>query len=180
MALGVPDRDRRGELLGWSDVDLEGGRVSVIQTATLVAGAIVFGTPKTDKGRRTMSIDPATVSVLREHRKRQLEERLQWGADYYYNGPVFAMENGEPINPETFSDAFARHAKAAGLPLIRLHDVRHSAATPALAAGIPAKVVSERLGHAGIAITLDRYSHVLPSLDEQAAATVAATILGMG
>jgi integrase len=119
-----------------------------------------------------MSIDPATVAVLRTHHRQQVEERLAWGSDYRDNGLVFAMENGDPINSETFSDAFARHAKAAGLPRIRLHDVRHSAATAALAAGIPAKVVSERLGHSGIAITLDRYSHVLPSMDQQAASDV--------
>jgi integrase len=80
--------------------------------------------------------------------------------------------------PERFSRWFEQHAPAAGLPKIRLHDVRHSYATAALAAGIPAKIVSERLGHANIAITMDTYSHVLPGLDEQAAGTIAQLILG--
>jgi hypothetical protein len=79
-----------------------------------------------------------------------------------------------------FSRWFEQHARAAGLPKIRLHDVRHSYATAALAAGVPAKVVSERLGHANIAITMDTYSHVLPGLDELAAGTVARLILGDG
>jgi integrase len=79
---------------------------------------------------------------------------------------------------ERFSKWFEQHARAAELPKIRLHDVRHSYATAALAAGIPAKIVSERLGHANIAITMDTYSHVLPGLDEQAAGTVAQLILG--
>jgi integrase len=79
--------------------------------------------------------------------------------------------------PHLFSDWFKQHVRAAGLPMIRLHDLRHSYATAALAAGIPAKVVSERLGHATIAITTDTYSHVLPGLDERAAVTMARLIL---
>jgi len=91
---------------------------------------------------------------------------------------VFTRPDGAPIHPDLISDWFERLARAAGLPKIRLHDVRHSYASAALAAGIPAKVVSERLGHATIQITLDTYSHVLPGLDAQAAETVARLILG--
>ena len=87
---------------------------------------------------------------------------------------MFTGLDGAAFHPERFSDWFRQHLRAAGLPRIRLHDVRHSYATAALAAGIPAKVVSERLGHAAIAITMDTYSHVLPGLDEQ----VARLILG--
>jgi integrase len=88
--------------------------------------------------------------------------------------------DGRPIHPERFSRWFEQHARDAGLPKIRLHDVRHSYASAALAAGVPAKVVSERLGHANIAITMDTCSHVLPGLDAQAADTVARLILGDG
>jgi integrase len=88
--------------------------------------------------------------------------------------------DGRSIHPERFSRWFEQHARDAGLPKIRLHDVRHSYASAALAAGVPAKVVSERLGHANIAITMDTYSHVLPGLDAQAADTVARLILGDG
>jgi hypothetical protein len=91
---------------------------------------------------------------------------------------VFTWPDGRPIHPHRFSKWFEQHTGAAGLPKIRLHDVRHSYATAALAAGVPAKVVSERLGHANIAITMDTYSHVLPGLDAQAAGTVARLILG--
>jgi hypothetical protein len=94
------------------------------------------------------------------------------------SGLVFTWPDGRPLHPERFSKWFEQLARAAGLPRIRLHDVRHSYATAALAAGIPAKVVSERLGHATIAITMDTYSHVLPGLDAQAAGTVARLILG--
>ena len=85
--------------------------------------------------------------------------------------------DGRPLHPERFSRWFERLAREASLPKIRLHDVRHSYATAALAAGVPAKVVSERLGHANIAITMDIYSHVLPGMDERAASVVARLIL---
>jgi integrase len=91
---------------------------------------------------------------------------------------VFTRPDGAPIHPDLITDWFRRLARAAGLPPIRLHDVRHSYATAALAAGVPAKVVSERLGHATIAITLDVYSHVIPGMDAQAAKAVASLILG--
>jgi integrase len=84
-------------------------------------------------------------------------------------GPGVHLAGWPPIHPERFTRWFEQHARAAGLPRIRLHDARHSHATAALAAGVPAKVVSERLGHATIAITVDTYSHVLPGLDAQAA-----------
>ena len=91
---------------------------------------------------------------------------------------VFVQEDGTRIHPTRFSHWFTAHAQRAGLPRIRLHDLRHSYATAALSAGIPAKVVSERLGHANVSITLDTYSHVLPALQEDAANAVATLILG--
>ncbi len=115
---------------------------------------------------------------MREHRRRQLEERLAVGPRWEDSGLVFTWPDGRPLHPERFSKWFEQHARAAGLPRIRLHDVRHSYATAALAAGIPAKVFSERLGHANIAITMDTYSHVLPGLDAHSADTVAQLILG--
>ena len=100
---------------------------------------------------------------------------------------MFTWPDGRPLHPDLITDWFQRHArrvvwdqdgrKRVGLPSIRLHDVRHSYATAALAAGIPDKIVSERLGHANVQITLDTYRHVIPGLDEQAAATVARLIL---
>lgn len=171
---------RRGELLGlrWSDVDLRAGRVSIVQTATLVGHRVQFSEPKTARSRRSLALDSATMEALREHRKHQLAERLAWGSAYRESGRVFTREDGSPIHPELLADWFVSHAKRAGLPRIRLHDLRHSYATAGLAAGIPAKVVSERLGHASVGITLDTYSHVLPSMDEEAAGRVAALILG--
>ena len=136
--------------------------------------------PKTAKGRRSLALDPVTVAALRAHRVRQAEEKLAVGGRYRDSELVFTGPDGTAVHPERFSDWFRQHVRAAGLPKIRLHDVRHSYATAALAAGVPAKVVSERLGHANIAITMDTYSHVLPGLDEQAAGQVARLILDAG
>jgi integrase len=164
--------------LRWSDVDLEAGRVSPRRPRVVVNYEVHVSEPKTAKGRRSLALDPATVAALRQHRARQAEERLAVGPRWRDSGLVFTWPNGRPLHPERFSKWFEQLARAAGLPRIRLHDVRHSYATAALAAGIPAKVVSERLGHANIAITMDTYSHVLPGLDAQAAGTVARLILG--
>jgi integrase len=171
---------RRGEVAGlrWSDVALEAGRVSPRRPRVVVNYEVHVSEPKTAKGRRSLALDPATVAALRQHRARQAEERLAVGPRWRDSGLVFTWPDGRPLHPERFSKWFEQLARAAGLPRIRLHDVRHSYATAALAAGIPAKVVSERLGHATIAITMDTYSHVLPGLDAQAAGTVARLILG--
>jgi hypothetical protein len=91
---------------------------------------------------------------------------------------LFVSRTGQPLHPDTITALFHKHVAAAGLPRIRLHDVRHSYATAALKAGVPAKIISERLGHASVALTLQVYSHVLPGMDRDAADTVAALILG--
>ena len=134
--------------------------------------------PKTAKGRRSLALDPTTVASLQAHRVRQLEERLQWGEAWVESGLVFTRENGTTIHPQRMTSWFEQLARNAGLPKIRLHDLRHSYATAALAASVPAKVVSERLGHASVTITLDTYSHILPSMQEDAANSVAKLILG--
>jgi integrase len=173
---------RRGELLGlrWIDVDLDAGRVAVRQPRVVIDHAVHASEPKTARSRRSVALDPATVAALREHQARQAAEKASVGPAYEESGLVFTHPDGSPIHPHLFSDWFKQHVRRAGLPKIRLHDVRHSYATAALAAGVAAKVVSERLGHATIAITMDTYSHVLPGLDERAAVTVAQLILEGG
>jgi len=111
-----------------------------------------------------------TVAVLRQHRAAQNERRLAAGPLWQDTDLVFTGPDGRVMNPEKLTVRFAAAAKRAGLAGMRLHDCRHLHASYLLAAGVHAKIVSERLGHAGIGITLDTYSHVLPGLQEQAAA----------
>jgi integrase len=169
---------RRGELLGldWDAVDLDAGRLAITRTLIEGKGAPRFSEPKTKRGRRSVALDARTVEALREHRQRQLNERLDWGPPYQDHGLVFCREDGTPIWPRTFSRSFDHHVRAAALPKIRLHDLRHTHATLALEAGVHPKVVQERLGHSTIAITLDTYSHAIPAMQEDAAAKIAALL----
>ena len=170
---------RRGEALGlrWGDVDLAAGRLSIVQTITTVRDKMVMSPPKTARSRRSVSLDPVTVAALREHRRRQNEERLRAGEAWFGIGDlVFTNEVGEPVHPSALSRLFVSSVRRSRLPMIRLHDLRHTYATVALAAGVHPKIVSERLGHATIAVTLDLYSHVTPAIDADAAALVASKI----
>ncbi|TDI55985.1 MAG: site-specific integrase [Acidobacteria bacterium] len=129
---------------------------------------------KTASGRRSVELDTGTVSVLREHRRRQIEDRLKAGSVWQDTGLVFCREDGTLIKPEWLTRTFNARAKSAGLPKIRLHDLRHTWATLALGAGVHPKIVSERLGHSTISVTLDLYSHVSPGMDKAVAELVAA------
>ena len=163
---------RRGELLGlrWQDVDLETGMIHVRQTAQRLPGqGITFRPPKTHRSSRPVSISPSTVERLRQHRRGQLEERMALGPDYEDHDLVLATPLGMPNDPGNLRRAWGRIVKAAGVDSMRFHDLRHAHATLLLQQGVHPKVVSERLGHAGVAITLDTYSHVLPGLQEEAA-----------
>jgi integrase len=166
---------RRGEALGlrWSDVDLDAPRVTINRSLSVVDSELVWSTPKTARSRRSVSLDPETVGSLREHRRRQLEERVAAGDAWDGADLVFCDQLGGPLHPDRFTRAFRSAARRAGVTQIRLHDLRHTWATLALQAGIHPKVVSERLGHATTGITLDIYSHVQPELDASAASTVA-------
>jgi integrase len=170
---------RRGEVLGlrWQDVDLNRARLSVRQAVVTVGYDVVHSTPKSHCAR-VIDLDAETVEQLRAHRRRQEAERAEWGADYQDQDLVVAKENGEPIHPHTFSQAFERLIASAGLRTIRLHDLRHTHATLALKAGVPVKVISERLGHESPAFTLKQYAHVVPGMQAEAAAQVAAMIDG--
>lgn len=185
---------RRGEVAGlaWEDIDLELASLTVNWQLGVIDSQPAFKPrPKSRAGTRTMALDPATVDALREHRRRQLEERIAAGPVWQdlqtdhlgtsRSGLVFTWEDGRMIHPERISGWFARHCRDAGLPRIRLHDVRHSYASAGLASAAgwhEVKVISERLGPANVAITIDTYSHVLPAADETTAHTLATAILG--
>jgi integrase len=170
---------RRGELLGlrWADVDLNEGRIAIRHTLVMVDGKPAMAEPKTAKGRRSLTLAPEVLDSLRVHHAHQVAERLSQGTDYSDSGLVITAEDGRPMHPETLSGVFVRRAKRAGLPPIRLHDLRHSVASILLARGVHPKVVSDMLGHATIALTLDTYSHVIPSLQQEAANVVVAAVL---
>jgi len=171
---------RRGEALGlrWTDVDLDTGRARVVQTIVQTRSLVTIGEPKTARGRRSIALDSSTVAVLREHRHRMLQERLLVGADFTDLGLVFHQPDGTWLRPDAVSDLFLRRTRRYGLPRLTLHGLRHTWATLALEKGIHPRVVQERLGHSTIAITLGVYSHVSPTLHDEAAALVANLILG--
>lgn len=170
---------RRGEALGlrWSDIDLDAGRAHVIQTIVQTGSLISISEPKTAQGRRPVSLDPATIAVLREHRYRMLQERLLVGADFNDLGLVFHLPDGSWLHPDAVSGAFLRRVRQYDLPRLTLHGLRHTWATLALERGIHPRVVQERLGHSTIAITLGIYSHVTPTLHDEAAQLVADLVL---
>ncbi len=173
---------RRGEVMGlrWSEVDLKIGRLSVTQSITTMHDRVFVGPTKTPKSRRNVMLDEHTVAVLRAHRKHQLEEQMAIGRRKAPDALVFCDVNGSPLHPDRFTDAFQRHVRDSGLPALRgPHSLRHTWATLALTAGVHPKVVSDRLGHSTIAITLDIYSHVSPALDAAAAETVARQIFAL-
>jgi integrase len=171
---------RRGEILGlrWADVDLDRARVSVRQTVVVANYRMVVSEPKTSRGRRSIALDLRTVAALRAWRTAQVAERLAWGPSWTDSGLVFTREDGSLIHPHRLSTWFGRLVKAAGLPRIRFHGLRHTHASLGLAAGVSTKVMSERLGHATSSFTADVYQHVTPALEEQAAATVARLVFG--
>jgi integrase len=171
---------RRGEALGlrWADVDLATGRLSVRRTLVAVKGRPEWSAPKTERSRRVVAIDRETVTILKAHRTAQLEERLKTGGGYHDDDLVFATVAGSVLHPDNVTNAFDRRVRAAGLPRIRLHDCRHSAATLLLGEGVPLKVVSERLGHSSIAVTGDLYQHVTEHMQTDAAERAGQALLG--
>jgi integrase len=162
---------RRGEVLGlrWSDVDLDAGRLSVRQAVIIVAYEVMVSDIKTDNGRRTIDLDKRTIEVLHEWREVQDAERRALGETYEDHDLVIASPDGSPVNPDYFSQCFDRLIAQSGTKRIRFHDLRHTHATILLKAGVPVKVVSERLGHANAAFTITVYQHVMPGMQADAA-----------
>jgi integrase len=170
---------RLSELRGlrWRDVDLAGARLSIQQTLQRRRdGSLVVHDPKTHRSRRSVSLPGTMVAVLREHRRRQLEQRLLTGDAWAEPDLVFTDGLGRPLSETRLRYAFHQLLRQAGLPHIRLHDLRHTMATLMLSQGEHPKVVSERLGHSSVSITLDTYSHVLPSIQAAAAERLAAAL----
>ncbi|MCL0095965.1 site-specific integrase [Dehalococcoidia bacterium] len=163
---------RRSELLGlrWKDVDLDLAQLSVTKTLHRTADeGFVFTEPKTAKSRRTIALSPSICILLRKLREHQIAEKLLLGLKFKDDDLVFSKPDGTHYDPSGVTHAFKRIVKRLGLPDVRLHDLRHTHASLMLKQGIHPKIVSERLGHSNIGITLDTYSHVMPGLQEAAA-----------
>jgi len=166
---------RRSELCGlrWQDVDLVGGRLSVVNTLQRIKGhGMVEGEPKTTRSRRSISLGSDAVALLHGVRGLQIENQLEYGELWSNSGYVFTQPNGIPVVPDRVTRDFARLVRNAGLPHLTFHGLRHAHATLMLTSGVHLKIVSERLGHSNIAITADTYSHVLPGMQEAAAEAV--------
>ncbi|MFO7942997.1 MAG: site-specific integrase [Anaerolineales bacterium] len=170
--LAITTGMRLGELLGitWDDLDWDKHTLTVNrQLKRIRREGLRLTPPKTKAGRRTLKIGRTTRSLLKEHQKAQFESTVPRDPDWTDKALVFAEEDGSPIGPRKMQKAFKRALAAAGLPDIRFHDLRHTAATHMLANGVDVLTVSRRLGHTKASTTLDIYGHAVPGLQEKAA-----------
>jgi len=153
---------RKGELLAlkWSDIDLDSGVINVQRALVRINGETVIKSPKSKYATRPVSVDPIALETLRA---MKVNSRSEF---------VFVRKNGLPMDPSTVTHKFKTIAKAAGFSELRFHDLRHTHASLLLARKVHPKVVQERLGHSSIAITMDIYSHLIPSLQQEAADVV--------
>jgi integrase len=177
IVLAVATGLRRGELLAlrWQDIDLKMGVVQVVRSLEQTNEGLRFKAPKTNRSRRPVVLPASVIDVLRDHKTRQAEERLLLGQGK--GELVFTRVDGRPIAPDTFTSWVARVAKRAGVAhIMPVHGLRHTHITKLLRANVHPKVASERAGHSSVGFTLDRYSHVIPSLQEDAALRIDAAL----
>jgi integrase len=140
---------------------------------TVTSGDIRESKPKTSTGRRQVELDDETLGALRTWHDRQKQEHEEWPGEWPAHGLVFTLQDGSALDPDYLTRHFQSLTKKAGVPEIRLHDLRHTHATLLIAAGVPVKVVSERLGHSTPAFTMTVYQHVLPGMQRDAVQAVA-------
>lgn len=162
---------RRGEILGllWSDVNITDKQITINNNLVQTTNGNINKAPKSASSSRTIDLPDGLVPILERHRVLQAEDRHKLGSGYHPGNHVYCQADGSPYCPGYLSKKFNAFLKKRKLKQIRLHDLRHSHATLMLACGIPAKVASERLGHSNISVTLDLYSHVLDSMQKDAA-----------
>jgi integrase len=169
---------RRGEACGLLDAEvrLSKREVSIVNQIAVHGQTPHQKPPKSQAGNRDVILDPDTVAVLTHYKARKARWRLAAGQDWHDTGLFFVREDGTAWHPNTVSQRFRRLIQRAGLPPIRLHDLRHGAATIALDAGVDIKVVSDQLGHSTTTLTRDTYQSVVKSLHHEAAEAVAKKI----
>lgn len=175
VLLAVTTGLRRGELLGltWSQVDLAAGVAHITQSlGGTQAGMPIYSTTKTPRSRRAIALPGLAVQALHHQRRQQEEYRKFLGSQYRDYGLVICLEDGRAWDLSNFEHTFRRKMDNLGFAGIRFHDLRHTHATLMLQAGVHPKIVSERLGHSQIAITMDTYSHVMPQMQREAAGQI--------
>ena len=172
---------RQGEVLGlhWSDVDLDSRTLTVQGALQRVGGRLVVVEPKTERSRRKVALPNVAVDALRSHRVRQLNERLVAGTGWQGSDLIFTTAMGNPLDGVNVTHHLHSLMRASGLPEIRFHDLRHGCASLLLAQGVHPRVVMEVLGHSQIALTMNTYSHVIPSLQTDAAERLDAALSGL-
>jgi integrase len=169
---------RRGEACGaeWANLDEAARQLAVRINRVQLGWKVEEGVPKTDASDAHVALDSETLKVLKAHRKQQRMDQMAWGEAWAGTGKMFTCEDGSPLHPATMTEQFERLAYEAGLPPLRLHDLRHGAATLALAAGVDMKVISAMLRHSSTTITSDTYTSILPDVAREAAEAVAAMV----
>lgn len=169
VAIALSTGMRRGEVLGlrWSDIDEEYSSAQIQRALQNTKTGLVYEAPKTHRSRRRVQLPAFLVPYLLRQQEDQETRREAAGKDWEAANLVIDLD-GRPWNPDSFSPAWAAFLRKSGIAHVRFHDLRHAHATLMLSKGVHPKIVSERLGHASIGITLDTYSHVLPSMQQDA------------
>jgi len=182
-ALALATGMRRGELLGlrWTDIDLDSAVVKVERSLEETKAGLRFKPPKTKRGRRSISLPPSAVQVLRDHKIRQLERRISLGLGKLDSDAlVFCEIDGSPMSPRSITGAWRRACVSRKLPLVMLHALRHTHASALIAAGLDVVTISRRLGHANPTVTLNTYAHLFRQTDSVAAEAIEAAMAGKG
>jgi integrase len=171
VLLAVTTGMRRGEILAlrWRDIDFEPGVLSVRQSLEETKAGLAFKEPKSEKARRTIALPELAIEGLRRRKADQARVKLMMGRSYEDHDLVCCQDDGRPLHPTSLTHVFVNLLRRRNLIRVRFHDLRHSHATILLRKGVHPKIVSERLGHSTVGITLDVYSHVMPGMQEEAA-----------
>jgi len=177
--LAITTGMRQGELLAlrWKDIDLQRGTIHIRQTLSHDGKEFLTGA-KTASSIRSITLLPGTITALKKHKTTMMREKLKAGTDYVDHDLVVCTCRGTALSPRNLLRTFKNLIQKANVPGIRFHDLRHTHATSLLLEGINPKVVAERLGHSKVSVTLDTYSHVLPSMQKEAVEKLNKTLFG--